>query len=118
MTGVIEDGIATANLHQTSLLHDHDAVGKLLDHVEVVGNEQVGQPIRGAQLLQQIEYLSLDGHVQRGNWLVGHDQVAAPEDRARDADPLALENGRTSCREGVCQSMSVWVGAVTYKKKK
>ncbi len=45
--------------------HDGDPVGHVIDDGEVVGNEQIGQPELGLQILQQVEDLRLDRDVER-----------------------------------------------------
>src|SRR3546814_12198245 len=42
----------------------------------------------------------------------------AIEDPASFSAPGSIEIGRASCRERVCQYVLLWVGAVSFKKKK
>ena len=63
------------------------------DHGEVVRDHQVGQTELLLQLLEQVEDLRLDRHVQRRDRLVGDDEARFERDRAGDADPLALPAG-------------------------
>ena len=45
------------------------------------------------QVFQQVDHLRLDGHVQGGDRLVGHDELGPERERAGDADPLPLAAG-------------------------
>ena len=68
-------------------------VGDVLDDGQVVGDEQIGQVALFLQLLQQVDDLRLDGHVQRGDRLVADDELGIQRQRAGDADALALAAG-------------------------
>jgi hypothetical protein len=56
--------LARADLAEPAQVHDRDPVADLLDQRQVVGDEQVGQAELAAQLLEQVEHLGLDQHVQ------------------------------------------------------
>ena len=58
-----------------------------------MGDEDERQPELALQLAQQVEDLRLDRHVERGDRLVGDDQLRLQRERARDADALALAAG-------------------------
>ena len=60
---------------------------------EVVGDEEVGQAELLLQLLQQVDDLRLDRHVERRHRLVADDEVRLDRERAGDADALALAAG-------------------------
>ena len=62
----------------------------MLDHAQVVGDEQVGQAQLPLELLEQVEHLGLDRDVERGHGLVAHDEVRLQHERPGDADALAL----------------------------
>ena len=57
---------------------------------EIVGDEQVGEFELVAQVLEQIDDLRLDRHVERRDRLVADDEFGAHREGARDADALAL----------------------------
>ena len=76
----------------------------MLYHREVVGDEQIGQIELLLQVLQEVQDLRLDGHVQRGDRFVGHDELRAQGQRSGEADPLSLTS-----REGV------WVPVVVLR---
>ena len=54
-------------LDQVAQVHHAHLMGNMPHHGQVVGNEQVGEAEFVLQLLQNIDYLGLYGHVQGGN---------------------------------------------------
>src|SRR5581483_11505311 len=74
-------------------VHDRDAVADVLDHAQVVGDEEVGQAESLLQLEHQVQDLRLHRDVQRRDRLVGDDQPRLERERAGDADALALAAG-------------------------
>ena len=90
MLGRGEDLLGLRQLHDAPDIHDGHAVADMPHHAQIVGHEEVGQPELDLQILEQIQDLRLDRHVQGGDRLVG-DHEAGPEgERAGDADALAL----------------------------
>ena len=65
----------------------------VLDHRQVVGDEQVGEAELLLQVLEQVDHLRLDRDVERRDRLVADDQLRLDRERARDADALALAAG-------------------------
>ena len=76
------------------------AVGDVADDVQVVGDEDVGEPELALQVLEQVQDLRLDRDVERRHRLVADDQLRVDRERARDADALALA-ARELVREAV-----------------
>ncbi len=60
---------------------------------EIVRDEQIGEAEALLQIDQQVDDLRLDVHVERGDRLVGDDEVGPQRERARDRDALALPAG-------------------------
>ena len=60
---------------------------------QVVRDEDDRQPELVLELREQVDDLRLDRDVERGDRLVGDDQLRLQRDRARDADALALAAG-------------------------
>ena len=58
-----------------------------------MGDEDERQAELALQVAQQVEDLRLDRDVERGDRLVGDDQLGLQRDRAGDADALALAAG-------------------------
>ena len=70
-----------------------DGVGHVLDHRQVVRDHDVGELVPALQLLQEIQDLGLDRHVQGRHRLVGHDQPGLERQRPGQPDALALAAG-------------------------
>ena len=102
MAGAAEDGRCRAKLQDTAQIHDGDASAEILDHPQVVGDEDHGQPKPAPELDQQIEHLGLDRHVETGDRLVGHQHRGRDRKRAGDGDALALPAREL---EGIAQSV-------------
>ena len=93
MQGMLVQIVAVGHLHQLAEVHDADAVREVLDHGQVVGDEQDGQAHFLLQVVQQVDDLGLNGHVQSRHRLVRDDQLGLGDDGAGDADTLALAAG-------------------------
>ena len=65
----------------------------MADDAEVMGDEEVGQPELVLHVLEQVDDLRLHGDVERGDRLVGDDQLGPQRKCAGDADALALAAG-------------------------
>ena len=74
-------------------IHHRNALGDVLDNRQIVGDEEIGEPELLLQVLQQVDDLGLDRHVQRRHRLVADDQLGLDGERPRDADALALAAG-------------------------
>ena len=90
MARVAVDLVARSLLDDAAEVHDRDAVAEVLDDAQVVRDEEQRQPERCLQVLQQVQDLRLDRHVERRDRLVGDDEARLDRERARDADALAL----------------------------
>ena len=88
--GCGEELVRAAELDDDAEVHDRDAVGDVVDDAEVVGDEDVRQVEVVLQVVEQVDHLRLDRDVERGDRLVGDDQLRVQRQRACDADPLAL----------------------------
>ena len=56
-------------------------------------DEEQRQPVSLLHVLEDVQDLGLDAHVERGNWLVTDEQFRLEGERASDADALALTAG-------------------------
>ncbi len=77
-------------LDQPAGVHDRDAVAHVADHAHGVRDEDIGELVFILQVLQQVEDLGLDGHIQRRDRLIGDHQLGVDHQRAGNADALAL----------------------------
>ena len=73
-----------------SEVHHCDPVGDVAHHAQVVSHEDVRQAELVLEVVEQVDHLGLDGHVQRGHGLVQHYQLRVDGQGAGDADALAL----------------------------
>jgi len=62
-------------------------------HAEVVGNKNVGQSEFLLKILEQVDDLGLDGHIQSAHGFVRYDQLRPHAQGAGDADALTLAPG-------------------------
>ena len=86
---LVED-VRRCDLAQAAEVHHGDAVTDVLDHGQVVRDEQDGQVVLLLQVLQQVEDLGLHRHVQGGHDLVADEELRLEHQRTGDADALAL----------------------------
>jgi len=90
MRGCVEDLGGRPGFDEFAEIHHGHPVGDVLDHREVVGDNEVGKPELLLEIGEQIEDPGLYGDVERGHRLVADDELGFDRERAGDADPLAL----------------------------
>ncbi len=90
---IIKQFLRVGDLDDAPLINNTDTVRNKTDDRQVVRDEQVGYLLLFLELLEEIEHLGADGHVQRGDRLIGHDQFRLHDHRAGQADTLALTAG-------------------------
>lgn len=77
-----------ALFYQTAQIHDHDLVRNVLHNRQVVSNKHIGQALFRLQILQKIQDLRLNGHIQRGNRLVTDNKLGVQRQRPGNTDTL------------------------------
>ena len=87
--GVAEDRVHVAELDDLAGVHDDHAVGQLGDQAEVVRDQDRRGVRLVLRLLQHLEDLRLDRHVERRRRLVGDQHGRLVRDRHRDHRALA-----------------------------
>src|SRR3990172_7510611 len=75
-------------LDDIARVHDGDALTRLCDDAEVVGDEEDGHPVFRLELEEEGEDLILDRDVERGRRLVGEEELRPAGDRDRDHHAL------------------------------
>ena len=85
--------LAVADLDDLAEVHHRDLGAEVPHDREVVGDEQERDVELPLQVLEQVDDLRLDRHVERGDRLVGDQQLGVQGQRAGDADALALAAG-------------------------
>ena len=91
--GAAVELVAVGDLDDLAEVHHGDAVGDVAHHRQVVRDDDVGQAELVLQVLEQVDDLGLDRHVEGGDRLVGDDELGLEGERAGDADALALAAG-------------------------
>src|SRR5450756_999492 len=81
---------AVRDLDDPAEIHDGHAVGGVLDHRQVVGDEDVRQFELVLKVLEQVDDLRPDVHVEGAHRLVADDELRVERQGAGDADTLAL----------------------------
>ena len=94
-----EDDLGGPELHQPAEVEDGDAVGDVAHDAEVVGDEEVRDPLLRLQLDEQVQDRRLHRDVERRGRLVADDELWIAGERARDREPL-LEPARELARAG------------------
>ncbi len=88
-----EDGRRVALVDLPAVAHDHDPVGAVGRHGQVVRDDQQGDALLADQAREVVEDALLDGDVEGAGRLVSDDQFRAPGERDGDQDPLAQTAG-------------------------
>jgi hypothetical protein len=65
-------------------------ISDVLDHSQVVGNEQIGQTELGLEIKQNVEDLRLNRNIQSRHSFVGHNEFSIHCQGSGDADALTL----------------------------
>ena len=82
-----------ADLHHLPEVHHEHPVAHVLDHVEIVGDEDVGEPELAPQGEEEVQHLRLHRLVEGGHRLVEDQQARLEGEGAGDVHPLALPPG-------------------------
>ena len=82
-----------AALHHQAAVQHADLVAQVVDHRQVVADEQIAHAELLLQVLHEVEHLGLHRHIERAHRLVGHDELGPGDEGARDGDALALAAG-------------------------
>lgn len=71
-----------------AVLHHHHVVREPLDHGEIVADQQQ-RPAGAEALLEEVEYLGLDGDVEGSGRLIGDEDPGVQRESRGDQRPLA-----------------------------
>src|SRR5215472_19260796 len=88
--GSSEQRFGRGALDDAAQVHDQDPVGDVLDHAEVVADEEIGQAELLAERDEEVDDLRLDRDVERGDRLVADHKLRLDRERTGDAEALAL----------------------------
>ena len=81
------------NLDQSAEIHDSRSIRDVLNHAEVVANEQISQPQFLAQSHKQIENLGLNRNIQGSHRLVTDEELRVDGECSGNTDALTLSPG-------------------------
>ncbi len=90
MLRLADEGLGFGQFHDFAEVHDHHAAADVLDHGEIVRNEQIGDAALLLEVAQQVDDLRLHGDVERADGFVADDEFGFHGEGAGDADALAL----------------------------
>ena len=93
VTRCLEDPLGGPDLDDLAEVHDGDPVGQVADQVEVVGDDQIGEPKPILQRLHKVEDRGRGGDVEPGGGLVRDEELRVESQGAGDADPSRLAAG-------------------------
>ena len=86
----LEQCLWCALLNDAALVNHRHLVAQVVDHRQVVADEQVGDAELLRQVLHQVEYLRLHRDVERTDRFVRHDQAGPGDQRPGNRHALAL----------------------------
>ncbi len=89
-----EELVGGGRLDDLARVHHHHAAGARRDHAHVVRDEEHGHVQALAQLVDQVEDLRLDRHVERRRRLVGDEELRLARERYGDHHALAEPAGK------------------------
>jgi len=80
-------------LDDLAVLHDGYSAGDLRNDGEIVGDEEDGEIVGAAKIVEEGDDLGLHGDVESGGWLVCDEEAGTVDDGHGDEDALALASG-------------------------
>src|SRR4051794_1215878 len=92
--GVLQHLGCKALLDDPAAVHHRGTIGYVTYDAEVVADEEQRHAEVTPQIVEQVEDLRLNEHVQRADGLIRDDQARARGERRRDRDALALPAGQ------------------------
>ncbi len=98
----VEQRLDRPALHHLAEIHDDDLVGEVAHECQVVTDEDHRLAVLSLDPQQQVDHRRLHRHVQRGNRLIGDQQVGVAGKGAGDGDALLLP-ARELARQSVAQ---------------
>ena len=94
VAGPLVDVVDGADFDDLSEIHDQHAVGDILHHIQIMGDEDIRESQLPLQIQEQVENLRLDRFVERGNRFIEDQQPGLQGQGTGDIHPLALSAGK------------------------
>ena len=79
-----------ADFHGSAEIHHDDVVGHVLDHRQVVADEEIGKAEPFLKIDQKVQDLALDREVEGGDGFIQHQHLRFQHQRASNGNALAL----------------------------
>ena len=84
---------ARGDFHHNSQVHYRHPVGDVFHHVQIVGDEQIGEPQFLLEPVQEVHHLGLNGYVQGAGGFIAHDEFGVYRQSSGDTYALSLAPG-------------------------
>jgi len=88
--GRTANGLGISGFDNPPQVHDQNALANVLHHSQIMGHEQIRHTMITLEVLEQIDDLSLNGHIQRAHRLVADNQPRLDRQGTGDSNTLAL----------------------------
>ena len=85
--------ICICDLHEISKIKHPDLITDLLDHLQLMADEQIGQPVFFLKILKHLNDLGLQGNIQRRNGLIADYKFRLYGKCSCNGNPLTLSAG-------------------------
>src|SRR5438034_7259483 len=89
-----EELLRGSDFAQPAKIHHGDPVAHRFHHSKIMGDEQQRQSKARLHVFQQVQDLSAYRNIERRNRLIADDEFGIEDERARNADALALSAGK------------------------
>ena len=86
--------ICICDLHEISKIKHPDLITDLLDHLQLMADEQIGQPVFFLKILKHLDDLGLQGNIQCRNGLITDYKFRLYGKCSCNGNPLTLSAGK------------------------
>ena len=94
MQRIFVNGLCFTQFHDPSQIHNGNTIADMFDDAQVMRNKNIGQMIFFLKLIQQIQYLRLNRHIQCGNRFIADHQFRRQRQGSGNIDSLSLPSGK------------------------
>ena len=90
MFGSGKEILSRSDFRELAHIHDRDPVSKILHHIEIMRDEQIGEVEFLLKIPKQVQDLRLNRHIQGRYRFITDDEFGIERKSTRNADPLTL----------------------------
>ncbi len=90
MFRIFKDLIPRTQFHDPPQIHDRDAIRDMANNRQVMADEGIGQVQLFLEVKKEVDHLRLNGHIERRNGLIAHQELWFHCERPSDTDPFNL----------------------------